>query len=130
MDMSEFAGRNFLRVADVEASGSFKATIVAVEKDKKFGKALLYLSEGSILSLNVTNAKTLIKSFGAESADWLDKEIEVYLGEVEFECEMKPTILVRVISAEVEHKKAVKPQKKKGGGGSGMDDAIPFAPHL
>jgi hypothetical protein len=43
MDMSEFAGRNFLRVADVEAGGTFKATIVAVEKDQKFGKALLYL---------------------------------------------------------------------------------------
>jgi hypothetical protein len=27
MDMSEYAGRNFLRVADVETSGPFKAKI-------------------------------------------------------------------------------------------------------
>jgi hypothetical protein len=125
MDMSEFAGSRFLRVADLEKSGSFKAKIVAVTKDKKFGKANVSLSEGSTLSLNVTNCQTLIRSFGAESNDWLGKEIDLYLGEVEYEGEMKPTILVRVISAEVEHKAPVKPQRKKGGDGN-MDDEIPF----
>ena len=123
MDMSEFAGSRFLKVADLEKQGSFKARIVAVERGK-FDKANLHLSEGSILSLNVTNCQTLIRSFGAESDDWLDKEIELYLGEVEFEGEMKPTVLVRVISAEVENKKVVKPSKKKSGGD--MDDTIPF----
>ena len=124
MDMSQFAGRNFLRVADIEEGGPFKATIVAIEEDKKFGKALVYLSEGSILSLNVTNAKTLIKSFGAESDDWIGKEIEIYIGEVEYNEKMVSTILVRVISAEVEHKKAVTPQKKNAV--KDMDDTIPF----
>ena len=124
MDMSEFGGRAYLRVADVEQGGSFKAKIVAVERDKKFGKALLHLSEGSILSLNVTNARTLIKSFGAESDDWLGKEVEIYLGATVFEGEEKATILLRVISAEVEHKKAVTPQKKKAT--KDMDETIPF----
>src|SRR5215470_17570832 len=124
MDMSEFAGRNFLRVADVEQGGTFRAKIVAVERDKKFGKALLHLTEGSILSLNATNAKTLIKSFGAESDDWLSKEIEIYLGTTMFEGEEKVTILVRVISAEVEFKKATTPQKRKPV--DDMDDEIPF----
>ena len=77
------------------------------------------------MSLNVTNCQTLIRSFGAESNDWIDKEIELYLGEVEFEGEMKQTILVRVISAEVEHKKAVTPPPKKKKGGD-MDEEIPF----
>jgi hypothetical protein len=121
MDMSEFAGRAFLRVADVENQGSFKAKIVAVERDNKFGKALLHLSEGSILSLNVTNTRTLIKSFGAESDDWLGGEVEIYLGTTMYEGEEKVTILLRVVSAEVEFKKATKPQKRK----PDMDDGPP-----
>jgi hypothetical protein len=80
MDMSEFAGSRFLRVVDLKEQGGFKAKIVGVEKDKKFGKALLRLSEGSTLSLNVTNCQTLIRSFGADSDDWLNKEIELYIG--------------------------------------------------
>jgi hypothetical protein len=124
MDMSEFAGRNFLRVADLHQQGSFKATVVAVERDKKFGKANIFLSEGSILSLNVTNARTLIRSFGAESDDWIGKEIELYIGLVEYEGEEKETILVRVVSAEIENKKAVTPQKKKVV--KDMDDELPY----
>jgi hypothetical protein len=65
------------------------------------------------MSLNVTNAKTLIKSFGAESDDWLGGEIEISVGLTEYEGEETATLLVRVISAEVEQKKAVTPQKKK-----------------
>jgi hypothetical protein len=74
--------------------------------------------------LNVTNCQTLIRSFGADSADWIGKEIELYLGEVEFEGEMRSSILVKVISAEVELKKLVTPQKKKKD--TGMDEEIPF----
>src|SRR5438128_2241097 len=125
MDMSEFAGSRYLRVADLKEQGAFKAKIVAVEKDRKFGKANVHLSEGSTLSLNVTNCQTLIRSFGAESADWLGKEIELYIGLTVYNDEEVETILVRVISAEVENKKVVTPQKKKVV--KDMDDEIPFA---
>jgi hypothetical protein len=57
-----------------------------------------------------SRGRTLIKTFGAESDDWLDKEIEIYIGSTEYEGEEVATLLVRVLSAEIETKKAVTPQ--------------------
>jgi hypothetical protein len=47
MDMSEFAGSRYLRASDLKEQGGFKAKIVAVERDKKFGKANVHLPKGA-----------------------------------------------------------------------------------
>jgi hypothetical protein len=125
MDMSKYAGGNFLKVADLEAQGSFKARIVAVEAGK-FDKANLILSEGSVLSLSVTNVNTLIRAFGADSRDWLDQEIMCELGETEFEGKPVKMIVVRPLG-EAENKKPISPAaRKKKSGGEGLEGPPPF----
>jgi hypothetical protein len=113
MDMSKYAGSQFLRVADLQEQGSFKAKIIDIEIGEKFGKPNMTLSEGSILSLNVTNCGTLIRAYGANSDDWIGREIELYVGDVEYDGKTTPAIMVKPISPGPESKAAIKPQKKK-----------------
>jgi hypothetical protein len=128
MDMSKYAGGNFLKVADLKEQGPFKAKIIDIEIGEKFGKPNMTLSEGSILSLNATNVGTLIRAYGSDSDDWLNKEIELYVGETDYKGELVPTILIRPVSASPENKKAVNKSamKKKPGSGPDMDDSMPF----
>jgi hypothetical protein len=128
VDMSKYAGGTFLKVADLKDQGPFKAKIIDIEIGEKFGKPNMTLSEGSILSLNATNVGTLIRAYGSDSDDWLNKEIELYVGECEYKDKMVDTILIKPISPSPETKKVVNKSamKKKPGSGPGMDDAIPF----
>jgi hypothetical protein len=77
------------------------------------------------LSANATSCGCLIRAYGAESDDWLDKEIEIYVDEVEIKGkntgEMVTTdaVLVRPISPPLEKKAPVKRKDD-------LDDSIPF----
>ena len=44
----------------------------------QFGKPVLVLNDGTSLTLNQTNTQTLIRPYGPESRDWIDREIELY----------------------------------------------------
>jgi len=81
MDMSKFGGR-YLKAANVKQDGPFKATIVEVEEGK-YDRPDLTLDDGSILSANNTSCQRMIHHWGVESDDWLDKEIEIYVDEVD-----------------------------------------------
>jgi hypothetical protein len=120
MDMSKYAGGNFLKVADLKEP--FKAKIIDIEIGAKFDKPNLTFSEGSVLSLNATNCGTLLRAYGSDSDDWLGKEVEVHVGETDYKGEMIPTILLKPLSPSPESKKSIKKQPKK----KDMDDEIPW----
>jgi len=120
MKMSEYVGSAFLRVDDLKQSGPIKATIANVRLGK-YEKPDAHLSDGSVLSLNATNCRTLVRAYGDESADWLGREIELFVGEVDYQGKPTETILVKPISPSIE-----KRPKPKSGNGGDMDDAIPF----
>jgi hypothetical protein len=129
MDMSQYAGGQFLKVADVKAVGPFKVTIVAVEVGK-FKRPNVTFSDGRILSLGKNNVGKLISAYGAESDDWLQRQVELTVDEIEIDSEMKEAIIVKPISPPPENKAPVKPQKKRGNAGGNnrddLDDSIPF----
>ena len=122
MRMSEYMGSPFLRVDDLKQSGPIKATIADVRLGK-FDKPDAYLSDGSVLSLNATNCRTLGRAYGDESDDWLGREIELSVGEVDYQGKPTEAILVKPISPPIVRKTAPKPT---AGNGGDMDDAIPF----
>jgi hypothetical protein len=80
-------------------------------------------SDGTKLSVNATNNRTLVTSYGADSDDWINKQIELSLGEVEYDGQMQETIVVKPISPPVEKKKSPEPRKSRSGE---MDDEIAF----
>lgn len=97
MNMREFAGDMYLKVSDLQGSGPKKVTIDAVEEGS-FDKPVLRLDDNTLLSINATNAKALIRAYGEESDDWAHKEIELFIGTTSYQGQPKDSILVRPIS--------------------------------
>ena len=95
MDMSQYAGGKYLKVADLKESGPLRVTIVEVGISEKYAKPELTLDDGSILSCNTTNTNRLIRAYGAESDDWIGKEIELDLGEVDYQGQPQEAVLGR-----------------------------------
>jgi hypothetical protein len=112
MDMRKYSGTAFLKPGDVKA-GPLRVVIVAVTEGK-FGRPDLEFSDGTKLSLNATNTRTLVTSYGGESSDWVNKEVELSPGEVEYDGQMQETVVVKPISP---------PRRKPGGE---IKDEIPF----
>ena len=84
MDITKYLGSAFLRVGDVKVNGPIRMVIESVTEGK-FDKPDLTFDDGTRLSLNVTNTRTLARAYGTDGAGWIGKEIELYLGETEYE---------------------------------------------
>jgi hypothetical protein len=109
MDMRKYSGSAFRKVGDVRA-GSLRVVITGIAEGK-YGRPDLEFDDGTKLSLNATNNRTLVSAYGGESDDWINKEIELSLGEVEYNGEMQETIIVTPVSPPIEKKPpAPKPQ--------------------
>jgi hypothetical protein len=123
MDMRKYSGTAFLKVGDVRA-GPLHVRIVDVEEGK-YGRPDLEFDDGTKLSVNATNNRTLVGAYGGDSDDWINKEIELSLGQAEYQGEAKESILVKPISPPIER---TKPTAGSGAPGRGddMDDEIPF----
>jgi hypothetical protein len=126
MDMKRYSGAAFNKPGDVRA-GPRRVAIIDVTEGK-YGRPDLEFDDGTKLSVNATNNRTLVAAYGANSDDWLNKEIELSLGELEYDGKMNEAIIVKPISPPIEKKPVPKP---KGGSGTGgkhgdMDDSIPF----
>jgi len=78
MDVSKYLGNAFRRVGDVKVNGPIRVVIANVTKGK-FDKPDLTFDDGTRLSLSVTNTRTLALAYGTEGADWICKEIELYV---------------------------------------------------
>src|SRR5215831_4601389 len=96
MHMTKYAASTFIKV-DALAGGSLRKTITDVEEGK-FDKPVATFEDGSKLSLNKTNVRTLIRAFGDDSNDWIDRPVELYAGTVsDKNGEPMPSVLVRPI---------------------------------
>jgi hypothetical protein len=99
MDMSQFSGERFVKIADV-ADGPIPERIAGVRMGR-YEKPDLVFENGDILSLNQTNTDILCRAYGAESDDWTDKQVELYQGEIKYQGQMQPAVKVRPISPTV-----------------------------
>jgi len=124
MDITKYLGSAFLRVGDVKVNGPIRMVIESVTEGK-FDKPDLTFDDGTRLSLNVTNTRTLARAYGTDGASWIGKEIELYLGETEYEGKLQESILVKPISPPIE-KRPPKPKGESDKRGD-LDDEIPFS---
>jgi hypothetical protein len=120
MDMRRFSGEHFIKVDDVR-DGPIQEKI-AVVRQGKYDKPDLVFESGDVLSLNATNNKTLMRAYGRNSDDWIGKEVELFLGEIEYQGKMQEAVLVRQISPQVKAKEQTK-LKQATGGGKPFDDS-------
>lgn len=117
MDMSGYAGSSFIRVEDL-ADGPQRKRLVSIEPGR-FDKPVAKFDDGSQLSLNATNVKTLLKAYGPNSDDWIDMEVELYAGTTKYNGEDHASVLVRPISPPPAVKRTPQPRPS-------LDDEIPF----
>jgi hypothetical protein len=99
LNMRKYSSQSFLKVADVR-DGPLLHQIGAV-REGKFDKPELVFETGDILSLNATNTKTLIRAFGSDSDGWIGKQIELYLGKLQYQGSTQEGVIVRPISLPV-----------------------------
>jgi hypothetical protein len=87
MDMRKFCGETFIKIADVR-DGPLQMQIAAV-REGQYDKPNLIFETGEVLGLNATNSKILMRAYGPNSDDWIGKEIELFLGKVEYQKKMR-----------------------------------------
>jgi hypothetical protein len=114
MDLSKYIGNVFLKVDDIKASGPIQVAITDVTEGR-FGKPDLTFDDGTRFSCNSTNVRVLVRAYGKESNNLIDKQIELSLGEVEFEGKPQEAILVKPVSQAINA-----PPKAE------FDDGVPF----
>ena len=119
MDMTKYSGSSFIKVADVE-DGPIPMQI-AVVREGKFGKPELIGKTGDVFSVNATNNKTLVRAYGKNSDAWVGKEIELHLGEIEYQGEKHPAVLILPISPPLKPKPEAPTSTPK----PDFDDEIP-----
>jgi hypothetical protein len=115
MDMRKFSGEHFIKVDDVR-NGPIQGQI-AVVRQGKYDKPDLVFESGDVLSLNTTNTQTLIRAFGADSEYWTAKQIEMFLGEIQYQGSDHEAVLVRPISP---------PTRPAAETKADFDDEIPY----
>jgi hypothetical protein len=121
MDMRKFMGPRFLKPAHVR-SGPICERVAGV-KEGRYGKPDLYFVSGDVLSLNATNTSTLVRAFGADSDKWIDKDVEAFLGEVEYQGKPQDAVLLNPISQSISAADQAAAAKKLD---ADYDDEIPF----
>ena len=117
MDMSKYTGSQYLRVDDI--GDRPRRMVIADVFDGKFDKPVLVFDDDRRLSLNVTNTRVLARAFGDDSDGWLGRRVELYVGDLEYNGEHRPSVLVRPLGTPTAAGKT-KPQS------DAMDDEVPF----
>jgi hypothetical protein len=113
MDMRRFCGESFIKIADVR-SGPLQVW------EGQYDRPDLVLETGEVLGLNATNNKILIRAYGPISEDWIGKDIELFLGQVEYQKKMQEAVIVRPISP------PLKPVAQTKAPKTNFADEIPF----
>jgi hypothetical protein len=116
MDMRKYLKKVFLKVDDVKANGPIRMRITDVTEGQ-YNKPDLTFHDGSQLSLNPTNNRVLLRAYGRDSNYWLGQEVELEVGEIQYQGQRRETILVKPISPPIENKAPPRPE---------FDDAIEF----
>jgi hypothetical protein len=95
MDMSRYASSGFIKPDDL-ADGPEEKLITKIGEGR-YDKPVATFDDGSKLSLNGTNVSTLIRAFGTNDTDWLNRRIEVYAGTIRYNGSDNPAVLVRAL---------------------------------
>jgi hypothetical protein len=108
-DMSEYAGSRFIKYDDV-AGAPRRETIAAVRKGD-FGRPVLVFASGFQLTVNTTNARTLVDAYGKDPRNYIGAVVEAYPGDTTY----KGTMTRRVDSPGARRRHPVLRKANPGG---------------
>lgn len=94
---------------------SVSVGVVGEGDDESERPIVMFREMGKGLCLNVTNAKRIIKLYGQDTDDWVNKRVTIYPSECDFRGETVPCIRVKPNAPTlVEKSPAKKPVAAKG----------------
>ena len=125
IDMRKYGGGDYITVDDVR-DGPLQNMKIADVKDGRFDKPDLYFETDQILSLNATNRKTLVRTYGPNSDAWIGKLVDLKLGETAYQGKQQELVIVQPISPPLTAAEKTASAAAVAGVGSDMDDDIPF----
>ena len=122
MDMSRYASSSFIKVDDLADGPEQK--LIANIGEGRYEKPVATFDDGSKLSLNGTNVRTLIRALRQRTIeDWIGQRIELYAGTLRYNGNDNPAVLVRALNpSPAAARTPPKPQPLR----DEMDDEIPF----
>jgi hypothetical protein len=121
VDRSKYAGSVFIRFDDL-ADGPQQKLIVNVEEGQ-YGRLVLTFDDGTCLSLNKTNVRTLIRAYGKDDQNWIGQRVELSQGTVSTKDGERDSVLLTPLSIPAMANSKIKPQRPHG---DDLDDEIPF----
>jgi hypothetical protein len=121
MDMKQFAGTDFIKLKDLQSGGP-RQEVIADCRPGNFDMPDLFFESGSVLTLNATSVRVLIRAYGDDSRGWVAKTIRIYPGQVPFKDGITDAALVEPISPATSGGKQPKPNT----GGTDFNDEVRF----
>jgi hypothetical protein len=97
MLMKKYAGSVFLKVDDFR-NRPRQERIAAVNLGK-YDRPVAVFEGGDQLTLNATNTKTLIRSYGDDSRGWVGHAVELSAGKTDYQGKPIETVIVKPISS-------------------------------
>ena len=128
MDARKYFGITFMTLKDV-AEGPLTKVIDRIEEGK-YGKLVAVFEDGTAISLNAGNTRTMSATYGWKTEAWPGLAVEMSAGEAEYQGKMQPSVVITPISpalSPAEIAAAVAAAPKTGDGGNDMDDPSPFS---
>jgi hypothetical protein len=125
VDARRYAASAFVSVEDIRGSGPVNKTIAAVTVGR-FNKLDALFDDGTTLSLNKTNTKTMVLAYGADTEAWIEHVVALSVGPIEFQGRMQDAVLLAPVSKPSSPPvfKPLPPEPAPAN--SDMNDDIPF----
>lgn len=123
MDMSRYAGQVFIKPDDVRGA-PVRERIVRLSMGK-YDRPVANFESGDALTLNQTNIRALIRAYGRDGRAWIGHDVELYVGEIEYDGRQQESVLVRPISKAGEASAVVLPPEEPSTEDV-LDNSIPF----
>jgi len=126
VDARKYLSASFVTLKDV-AEGPLQAVIGRVEEGK-YEKLNLIFTDGTALSLNAGNTRTMVKAYGHKTEAWPGLTVELSAGETEYQGKPQPSVALMPISPPLAAaaKAAADAAPIRRGRGDSMDDEITF----
>lgn len=122
-DISQYAGKSFIKFEDLQRDGPREETIADCVAGN-YGPELVFES-GDVMSLNQTSMRFLRKAYGDDCRNWVSKLVRCYAGQVPYQGDKTDAALVEPILPTTADGKLPPPKPKAANGGD-LNDEIPF----
>jgi len=107
MDMRKYVTGTFISLDDLRDGSRHEKIVDVVEG--KFDRPNVKFASGDMVSVNATNGRALMRAFGPQTGAWIGREVELYIGQLEYQGAVQDGVRIRPVAPEVAETTATEP---------------------